>query len=216
MKIKPFFFILTFTILMACSADNGFKNQGNKIDINGEKFIGKHISLPEMEAFYKIKIITINFDKYKDKWIILFFYPGDFTFVCPTELKELSEYYDDFKAGGAEVFSISTDSAHTHKAWHKDSPYLKDVTFPMLSDRSGAFSRLMGVYQNNKGSSIRASFILNPDHVIVSADYSDESIGRNIGELLRKFDAAVAVSKGGGGMCPAGWSQGDALIKDEK
>ena len=216
MKIKSAFSLLILTLLIACSADNGFKEQGKRINIDGDTFIGKQISLPKMEAFYKDKIMNINFDSYKNKWIILFFYPGDFTFVCPTELKELSEYYNDFKAGGAEVFSISTDSAHTHKAWHKDSPYLKDVTFPMLSDRSGALSRQMGVYQSNKGSSIRASFIINPDRKIVSADYSDESVGRNIGELLRKFDAAVAVSKGGGGMCPAGWSQGEELIRDNK
>jgi peroxiredoxin (alkyl hydroperoxide reductase subunit C) len=180
---------------MACSADNVLNKQGKEIDIDGETFIGKKITLPVMEAFYKDKIININFDSYKGKWIILFFYPGDFTYVCPTELKELSGYYSDFKAGGAEVFSISTDSAHVHKAWHKESPYLKDVTFPMLSDRSGALSRQLGVYQSDKGSSIRASFILSPDQKIVSVDYSDESVGRNIGELLRRFDAAVPVGR---------------------
>jgi peroxiredoxin (alkyl hydroperoxide reductase subunit C) len=215
LKIKPVYSLLILTLLIACSADNELKEQGKSIDINGETFIGKKINLPEMEAFYKDKIMSINFDSYKGKWIILFFYPGDFTFVCPTELKELSEYYSDFKSGGAEVFSISTDSAHVHKAWHKESSYLKDVTFPMLSDRSGALSRLLGVYQNEKGSSIRASFIINPDRKIVSADYSNESVGRNAGELLRRFDAAIAVSKGGGGMCPAGWTRGEDLIKDE-
>ena len=168
-----------------------------------------------MDAYYKEKIEKIDFKSYKDKWIILFFYPGDFTFVCPTELKELADYYDDFKSGGAEVFSISTDSAHVHRAWKKESVHLKDVRFPMLSDRSGHLSRIMSVYEPQKGSAIRASFILNPERIVVSAEFSDESVGRNIGELLRKFDAAVAVRKGGGGMCPAGWTQGEELIKEQ-
>ena len=215
MKVKIFLSFLILLLFTACADNRETKSEKIQTDNNGQTFIGKTIDLPEMEAFYKDKIVKLNFDSYKNKWIILFFYPGDFTFVCPTELKELSEYYNDFKSGGAEVFSISTDSAHVHKAWHKNSPYLKDVSFPMLSDRSGALSRQLAVYQKDKGSSIRASFILNPQREIVSADYSDESVGRNIGELLRRFDAAVAVSKGGGGMCPAGWNQGEDLIKNQ-
>ncbi len=205
---------LSFFLLLSCNDKYQSNSDLFLLEENSETIIGKKIILPEMEAFYNDKIININFEQYKNKWIILFFYPGDFTFICPTELQELSQYYNDFKSGGAEVFSISTDSPYVHKAWHKDSPYLKDVIFPMLSDRSGALSRSMGVFQKNKGSSIRASFILNPERKIVSADYSDESVGRNIGELLRRFDAALAVSKGGGGMCPAGWTQGKELIKE--
>ena len=215
MKAGITLIFLSFLLLLSCG-ENFEKNSG--INISAEQnqaIIGRKILLPEMEAYYKDNIEKINFSSYKNKWIILFFYPGDFTFVCPTELKELAEYYDDFKAGGAEVFSISTDSAHVHRAWKKDSVHLKDVRFPMISDRSGHLSRLMGVYESGKGSAIRASFILNPERIVVSAEFSDESVGRNIGELLRKFDAAVAVRKGGGGMCPAGWTQGDELLKEE-
>lgn len=216
MKKKTALHLLVLLIFFSCGADQKTTEISNSIEKAEETIIGMKITLPEMEAFFNGKIININFDSYKNKWIVLFFYPGDFTFICPTELQELSQYYSDFKTGGAEIFSISTDSAQVHKAWHKDSSYLKDVTFPMLSDRSGALSRLMGVYQKDKGAAIRASFILNPEREIVSADFSDESVGRNIGELLRRFDAAVAVRKGGGGMCPAGWAQGENLIKGDE
>jgi len=181
----------------------------------GEPVIGKKIPFKTFNAYYNEKIIIIDMDSYKGKWIILFFYPSDFSFVCPTELKEMSDYYADFKNGGAEVFSISTDSAYTHKAWVKDNDLLKNVKFPMLSDRSGSFSNVMQVYDRTNGTAIRASFIIDPDGIIVAAEYSSDSIGRNAGELLRKFDAAVAVRKGGGGLCPAGWKQGSELIKGE-
>ncbi len=215
MKSGTTIIFLSFLLLLSCGDNHQKSSDIFLSDEDNQRVIGREIILPEMEAYYNDKIEKINFKSYKNKWIILFFYPGDFTFVCPTELKELADYYDDFKAGGAEVFSVSTDSAHVHRAWKKDSVHLKDVRFPMLSDRSGLLSRIMGVYEPEKGSAIRASFILNPERIVVSAEYSDESVGRNVGELLRKFDAALAVRKGGGGMCPGGWTQGDTLIKDE-
>ncbi len=181
----------------------------------GEPVIGKTIPFRKFDAFYNDKITTIDLNDYKGKWIILFFYPADFTFVCPTELKEMSEYYSDFKEAGAEIFSISTDSVYVHKAWTKENELLKDVEFPMLSDRSGNFSNIMQVYDKSSGAAIRASFIIDPDGIIVAAEYSNDSIGRNAGELLRKLDAAVAVRKGGGGLCPAGWKEGSELIKGE-
>jgi len=182
----------------------------------GEPVIGKTIPFRKFDAFYNGKISTIDLDNYRGKWIILFFYPADFTFVCPTELKEMSDYYNDFKEGGAEIFSISTDSAYVHKAWMKDNDLLKNIKFPMLSDRNGSFSNTMQVYDHSTGTAIRASFIIDPDGIIVSTEYSSDSIGRNAGELLRKFDAAVALRKGSGGLCPAGWKEGDELIQGEK
>jgi peroxiredoxin (alkyl hydroperoxide reductase subunit C) len=181
----------------------------------GEPVVGKTIPFRTFDAFYNGKITKVDLDNYRGKWIILFFYPADFTFVCPTELKEMSDYYSDFKDGGAEIFSISTDSAYVHKAWTKENELLKNVKFPMLSDRNGSFSNIMQVYDRNSGTAIRASFIIDPDGIIVAAEYSSDSIGRNAGELLRKFDAAVAVRKGGGGLCPAGWKEGSELIKGE-
>ena len=181
----------------------------------GEPVIGKTIPFITFNAFYNGKITSINLENYRGKWIILFFYPADFTFVCPTELKEMSDYYQDFKDGGAEIFSISTDSAYVHKAWVKDNDLLKNIRFPMLSDKSGTFSNIMLVYDKRNGTALRASFIIDPDGIIIASEYSNDSIGRNAGELLRKFDAAVAVRKGDGGLCPAGWKEGAELIKGE-
>jgi len=214
MKIKGFFLIL---FILAATASYSVSKSFKSADIirAGEPVIGKTIPFRTFDAFYNGKITTINLDDYRGKWIILFFYPADFTFVCPTELKEMSDYYPDFKEAGAEIFSISTDSAYVHKAWMKDNDLLKNVKFPMLSDRSGSFSSIMQVYDKNSGTAIRASFIIDPDGIIVAAEYSSDSIGRNAGELLRKFDAAVAVRKGGGGLCPAGWKEGSELIKGE-
>ena len=180
----------------------------------GNTVIGKSISFIEVDAFYNKAITRINLADYKGKWIILFFYPADFTFVCPTELKELSDYYKDFKDSGAEVFSISTDSAYVHRAWQKDNPLLKNIRFPMISDRSGNFSRSLGVYNETTGTAVRATFIIDPEGRIVAAEYIHDSIGRNAGELLRKLDAAIAV-KTGGGLCPAGWTEGSGMIKGE-
>jgi peroxiredoxin (alkyl hydroperoxide reductase subunit C) len=180
-----------------------------------DTIIGREIPLPVFTAFHNGEIKDINLRDYRGRWIILFFYPADFTFVCPTELKELADYYPDFTEAGAEVFAISTDSAYVHRAWQKDTPQLKNVKYPMLSDRSGAFSRSLGVYESSTGTAIRASFIVDPDGLIVAADYSHDSIGRNSGELLRKLDAAIAVRKGGGGVCPAGWTEGKELIKEK-
>ncbi|HNX24171.1 MAG TPA: peroxiredoxin [Spirochaetota bacterium] len=213
MKIKGALIIL---FILSASASFSVSKSFKSADMirAGEPVIGKTIPFRTFDAFYNGKITTINLDDYKGKWIILFFYPADFTFVCPTELKEMSDYYNDFKEGGAEIFSISTDSAYVHKAWMKDTELLKNIKFPMLSDRSGNFSNVMQVYDRNSGTANRASFIIDPDGIIVAAEYSSDSIGRNAGELLRKFDAAVAVRKGGG-LCPAGWKEGSELIKGE-
>ena len=214
MKCKrALLFVLMFAASNSFPASNSFKT--SDIIRPGEPVIGKTIPFTTFDAYYNGKITSINLDSYRGKWIILFFYPADFTFVCPTELKEMSDYYSDFKEGGAEVFSISTDSAYVHKAWVKDNELLKNIKFPMLSDRSGNFSGILQIYDRNKGTANRASFIIDPDGIIVTAEYCSDSIGRNAGELLRKFDAAVAVRKGSGGLCPAGWKEGEELIKGE-
>ncbi len=214
MNIKVSLLIL---IILAASAGYPVSKSSKSANMirPGEPVIGKTIPYKTFDAYYNGKITTIDLDSYRGKWIILFFYPADFTFVCPTELKEISDYYSDFRDGGAEIFSISTDSVYVHKAWVKDNDLLKNIKFPMLSDRSGSFSSIMQVYDKNSGAAIRASFIIDPDGVLVAAEYSSDSIGRNAGELLRKFDAAVAVRKGGGGLCPAGWKEGAELIKGE-
>lgn len=214
MKIKGFLLILILLFTSISYSASKLFSSAEMIRA-GEPVIGKTIPFRKFDAFYNGKITTIDLNDYKGKWIILFFYPSDFTFVCPTELKEMSDYYSDFKENGAEVFSISTDSVYVHKAWVNENVLLKNIRFPMLSDRSGSFSSIMQVYDKKSGTSVRASFIIDPDGIISAAEYTSDSIGRNAGELLRKFDAAVAVRKGGGGLCPAGWTEGSELIKGE-
>ena len=202
-------------VLSVTSGNAGTSIVSKRGGVRPDTIIGREVPLYRLAAYYRGEIKDIDLNDYRGKWMILFFYPADYTFVCPTELKELADYYADFTGAGAEIFAISTDSAYVHRAWQKNTELLKDVKFPMLSDRSGAFSRALGVYESSKGSAIRASFIVDPDGVIVAAVYSNDSIGRNAGELLRKLDAAIAVRKGGGGYCPAGWTEGKELIHEK-
>jgi len=213
-KLMPVIFTVIL-LFITVSADLYAGLVSKSGGVRPDTIIGREIPFPVFAAFHNGEIKDLNLRDYKGKWIILFFYPADFTFVCPTELKELDDYYADFTEAGAEVFAISTDSAYVHRAWQKDSLHLKNVKYPMLSDRAGVFSRVLGVYESSKGTAIRASFIVDPDGFIVAADYSHDSIGRNAGELLRKLDAAIAVRKGGGGLCPAGWTEGKDLIKEQ-
>jgi len=181
----------------------------------GTSSIGKSLPDISLNAFRNGSILKMKLSDYKGKWLILFFYPGDFTFICPTELKQLAEYYPAFKEMGTEVISISTDSAYVHKAWHHDNESVRKVAFTMASDRSGNLSKMLGIY-NDEGFSERATFIINPEGKIVSYEVNHETIGRNADELLRKLQAALAAQNSHGGMCPAGWKPGDALIVPEK
>lgn len=209
-------FLLITTILITAVSLSADKKKSSSLWDNraSSTIIGRQVSLIELDAFHNGKITRIDLADYKGKWIILFFYPADFTFVCPTELKELSDYYRDFTDNGAEVFSISTDSVYVHRAWQKDNPLLKEIKFPMLSDRAGTLSRSLGVYNESTGTAIRAVFIIDPDGRIAAAEFTHDSIGRNAGEILRKLDAAIAV-RSGGGLCPAGWTEGGKMINEE-
>ena len=118
---------------------------------------------------------------------MLVFYPADFTFVCPTELKEMAEHYPEFQAAGAEVMSISTDTVFVHKAWHDESAAIKKIAFPMLADPTGNMCRAFGTYIESEGLSLRGSFIIDPDGVLKAYEIHDNSIGRSARELLRKL-----------------------------
>jgi len=143
----------------------------------------------------------------------LVFYPADFTFVCPTELAELADYYERFKELGAEVMSVSTDTVFVHKAWHDNSPSIKKVKFPMLADPIGKLCRELGTYIEGEGLSQRASFIIDPDGILKSFEMHDNSIGRNADELLRKLKAAKFVREHKGQVCPANWEEGKTAMK---
>ncbi len=217
--MKPFnkfiFMIIAFNLflMMNCTDIKIDPNEKKIIPLNVSPLLGKKIPDYELDAFHNGKITNIKLSDFKGKWLILFFYPADFTFVCPTELKEMSKYYKDFRETGAEVLAISTDSVFVHQAWHKHNKDVNTVQYPMLSDRSGKLSRALGTYFEDKGCSVRASFVVDPQGKIVAYEVHDDTIGRSAEELLRKLDAIMAVRKSDGSFCPANWHEGDALIK---
>ena len=148
----------------------------------------------------------------KGKWSIFFFYPADFTFVCPTELADLGEKYEEFKKMGVEVYSVSTDTHFTHKAWHDTSETIKKITYPMLADPTGHLSRAFGVYIE-EGLAYRGTFLVNPEGLIKMAEINDNGIGRNADELLRKVQAAQFIHKNPNEVCPAKWKPGSQTLK---
>ena len=168
-----------------------------------------------LDAFFEDKIKKIKLSDYKGRWLILFFYPADFTFVCPTELEELAENYSEFKKLNAEVLSVSTDTAFVHKAWHDSSPAIRKVKFPMVADPTGKLCREFGTYIEDEGLSLRGTFIVDPDGVLKTLEIHDNSIGRSAAELLRKRQAAKFVRENKGNVCPASWKPGKKTLKPE-
>jgi len=167
----------------------------------------------ELEAYYKDGIQMINSTDYRGKWLVLFFYPADFTFVCPTELEELADHYEEFKKLGVEVMSVSTDTVFVHKAWHDQSETIKKIQFPMLADPTGNLARQFGVYIEKEGLALRGTFIIDQDGVLKACEVHDNSIGRSVKELIRKIKAAQFVAKHGDQVCPASWEEGEETLK---
>jgi peroxiredoxin (alkyl hydroperoxide reductase subunit C) len=175
--------------------------------------IGQTIPDLTLEAYHQGKIKKIKLSDYKGKWLVLIFYPADFTFICPTELEEAAEYYPEFQKLGAEILSVSTDTVFVHKAWHDHSPSIKKIKFPMLADPTGKLCKEFGTYIEEEGLSLRATFIVNPDGKLVAYEMHDNSIGRSIKETLRKLQAAKFVREHKGQVCPASWEPGKKTLK---
>ncbi|HLD43072.1 MAG TPA: redoxin domain-containing protein [Candidatus Nanoarchaeia archaeon] len=167
----------------------------------------------ELEAFQKEEIKKLKLSDYKGQWLIVIFYPADFTFICPTELEEAADYYEEFKKLGAEVLSVSTDTVFVHKAWHDHSPAIKKIRFPMVADPTGKLCREFGTYIEEEGLSLRGSFIIDPESVLKAYEIHDNSIGRSAKELLRKLQAAIFVKEHKGEVCPASWKPGEKTLK---
>jgi peroxiredoxin (alkyl hydroperoxide reductase subunit C) len=175
--------------------------------------IGEKVPDMEFEVFQKEDIKKIKLSKYHGKWVVLLFYPADFTFVCPTELEEAAECYKEFKELGAEVISVSTDTVFVHKAWHDSSPSIKKIEYPMAADPTGKVCREFGTYLEEEGLSLRGTFIIDPDGVLKAMDVHDNSIGRSSAEILRKLQAAKFVRENKGLVCPASWKPGAKTLK---
>lgn len=157
------------------------------------------------EIFHNNEIKKISLSDYKGKWVILFFYPADFTFVCPTELGDLADNYEAFKELNAEIISVSTDTAFVHKAWHDNSETIKKIKFPMLADPTTKVCRAYNTLIPEEGLSLRATFIIDPEGNLKAYEVHDNSIGRSTKELLRKLKAAIFVNENEGKVCPMNW-----------
>lgn len=178
-----------------------------------QKIINSQIPDFKVESFQDGSFKTVSKADVLGKWAIFFFYPADFTFVCPTELVDMAERYEQFKALGVEVYSVSTDTHFTHKAWFDTSESIKKIKYPMLADHTGELSRQFGVLDEETFLADRGTFVVNPQGEIKIVEINDGPIGRNADELLRKVEAAQFVATHEGEVCPAKWKKGDATLK---
>ncbi|KNX38960.1 alkyl hydroperoxide reductase subunit C [Luteipulveratus halotolerans] len=163
-------------------------------------------------AFRNGSFVDVTEADVKDKWAIFFFYPADFTFVCPTELGDLAEQYDELQRLGVEVFSVSTDTHFTHKAWHGSSETIGKIQYAMIGDPTLAISRNFEILREDEGLADRGTFLVDPDGIIQFTEVTAEGIGRNATELVRKVKAAQYVRNHPGEVCPAAWEEGEETL----
>ncbi|MDR0528422.1 MAG: alkyl hydroperoxide reductase subunit C [Zoogloeaceae bacterium] len=178
-----------------------------------QSLINTQIRPFKSEAFHNGKFVSINEQSLKGKWSVFFFYPADFTFVCPTELGDLADLYPEFQKIGVEIYGVSTDTHFTHKAWHDTSETIKKINYPLVGDPTGTLSRNFGVMIEDAGLAERGTFVVDPSGVIQIIEVNAGNIGRNAAELLRKIKAAQYVAAHPGEVCPAKWKEGDKTLK---
>lgn len=176
-------------------------------------FINKEIVNFTVQSYQNNSFKAVSKADVLGKWSIFFFYPADFTFVCPTELEDLANKYEEFKAAGCEIYSVSCDTHFIHKAWHDASDRIKKIKYVMLADPTHVLSKGFDVYVEEAGFSERATFIVNPEGKIAAYEVNAGNIGRNADELLRKLQALQFVAKHGDEVCPAKWKPGAETIK---
>ena len=164
---------------------------------------------PSEGGFTNVSLAEIQAE---GKWTILFFYPADFTFVCPTELADLAEHHEKLKSLGCEVLSVSTDTEFVHMAWRSDERMLQNVKFKMAADPTGELSRFFDVWDAETGLALRGTFIINPEGVLVSSEVNYYNVGRNCDELVRKMEANTYLVKNPNEACPAKWHPGDKTL----
>ncbi|HEX6247438.1 MAG TPA: alkyl hydroperoxide reductase subunit C [Nocardioidaceae bacterium] len=163
-------------------------------------------------AFHNGSFVEVSDEDLRGTWSVVFFYPADFTFVCPTELGDLADVYEDFRMMGVEVYSVSTDTHFTHKAWHEASDTIAKVQYPMVGDPTGTITNNFEVMREGQGLADRATFLIDPDGVIQFMEITSEGVGRNAVELLRKVKAAQYVRQHPNEVCPAKWEEGDDTL----
>ncbi len=175
--------------------------------------INKEVADFTAQVYHKGEFKTVSKADLLGKWSVFFFYPADFTFVCPTELEDLQNKYADFKAAGVEIYSVSTDTHFVHKAWHDASERIKKLEYPMIADPTHVISKDFEVYIEENGLAERGSFIINPEGKIVAYEVTAGNVGRNAEELFRKLQACQFVHEHGDEVCPAKWTPGAKTLK---
>ena len=182
--------------------------------------VGASVPDLEFEVYHKKDFKKMHFSEFQGKWLVVMFYPGDFTFVCPTELEDMAKLYPEFEKRGAEVLSFSTDTVFVHKAWHDSSKAVKNVSYPMGADPSGKISKAFGVLiadggavcSPDEGMARRGTFLIDPKGTVRTMEIHDNSVGRKAAETLRKLEAALYVEAHPGNVCPASWEEGDDTL----
>lgn len=165
--------------------------------------VGSTVPNFTLDSYFKGEFGKVSLNDYKGKWKLLFFYPLDFTFVCPTEITELSEKAKEFEELGVQVLLASIDSVHSHKAWSKD---IGDLAYPMLSDLNKELSLMFNILHDD-GMSLRGAFVIDPDNVLQAAIVHNLPVGRNIDEIKRVISAFQT-----GELCPVGWNKGGKTL----
>ena len=171
-------------------------------------YINKKVGEFSVKAYQNYGFHTVTRDDILGKWSVFFFYPADFTFICPTELEDLAGKYEEFKAIGCEIYSVSTDTHFVHKAWRDASARIKKIQYPMLADPTHALAKDFDVLIEEDGVAERGTFVVNPEGRIVAYEINAGNVGRNVDELLRKVQALQFVAEHGDQVCPARWRPG--------
>lgn len=164
------------------------------------------------EAFKNGEFITVSDTDVKGKWSVFFFYPADFTFVCPTELGDVADHYEELQKLNVEVYSVSTDTHFTHKAWHSSSDTIGKIKYTMIGDPTMQISRNFEILREDQGLANRGTFIVDPQGIIQAVEITSEGIGRNAADMLRKIKAAQYIAAHPGEVCPAKWEEGEATL----
>jgi len=176
-------------------------------------YINKEIPDFNVNAYQNGELTTVNKKDLLGKWSVIFFYPADFSFVCPTELSDLQDSYKDFQAANAEIYSVSVDSQFSHMSWAETTKTIGKIEYPMLSDQTHQLTDFFNILDEESGQAYRGVFIADPEGIIKSYTINAMGIGRNAREILRTLQAAQFVEENGDDVCPANWHPGEKTIK---
>jgi peroxiredoxin len=199
-------------LLTALNIDGGHIVESLDRVVMNTSLINTEILPFKATAFHNGKFVDVTEATLKGKWSVVFFYPADFTFVCPTELGDMADFYPEFQKLGVEIYGVSTDTHFTHKAWHDTSETIGKINYPMIGDPTGTLTRNFGVMIEEAGLAERGTFVMDPQGKIQIIEINAGGIGRDASELLRKVKAAQYVASHPGEVCPAKWKEGEATL----